>query len=109
MVYPYACEKCDKTFDVVKHHTKSSRKEKCPDCGKVASRIWTRAEFIGTKVENAEFNHGLGMVTKSARHRKDEARARGLEEVGNEAPKKTREHFEKVREDRRRKIYDEVS
>ncbi len=109
MVYPYSCAKCDIEFDVVKHHSKSSSKEKCPECKRVAKRIYTAPFFTGTKVEDAEYNPGLGIVTKNSRHRKEEARARGLEEIGNEKPTSTREHFQKVREAKRKKVYEEFS
>lgn len=109
MVYPYLCNRCDLEFDVVKHHSQSSKKEKCPECKRVAQRVYTTVLFTGTKVEDAEYNYGLGMVTKSARHRKDEARARGLEEVGNERPDKTRQEFQKLREQKRQKIYEDIT
>lgn len=106
MVYPYHCQRCDFDFDVVKHHSKSSKKEKCPKCKKVSDRVWTCTTLIGTAVEDAQWNPGLGIVTKSARHRKDEAKARGLEEVGNERPEKTRKDMAKKREEKRKKAYE---
>lgn len=109
MVYPFKCTPCGLEFDVVKHHSKSSTKEKCPTCKNVADRVFTKLFFIGTKVEDAEYNHGLGMVTKSKRHRNDEAKARGLVEVGNDAkPKDSRKHFEQAREKKRQKIYEDI-
>ena len=109
MVYPYSCEYCVVEFDVVKHHSLSSKKEKCPHCKRTAQRLYTPAYFTGTKVEDAEYNYGLGLVTKSKRHRNDEAKARGLIEVGNDSkPKDSRKHFEQIRERKRQKIYEDV-
>ena len=108
MVYPYLCRRCDFEFDVVKPAADSSRKEKCPECRKTADRLYTGALFIGTSVESAEFNPGLGVVTKSKRDREEICRRRGLVEIGNEKPKTFRKHFASEREAKRRKGYDEV-
>jgi len=107
LVYPYSCEKCDIEFDVVKHHSKSSKKEKCPQCKSTATRIWPMPLFIGTAVQNAEFNPGLGVVTKSKRHREELCKRMDLVEVGNEKPKTFRKHFEQERETKRRKAYED--
>ena len=46
MIYEYKCESCKNpqgdlhTFDVVKHHSSSSRGEWCPLCGRAARRIY---------------------------------------------------------------------
>lgn len=108
MVYPYLCEKCEIEFDVIKHHSKSSSKEKCPECKRVATRIYTGSLFIGTSVESAEYNPGLGMVIKSKYHRSEECKRRDLVEIGNEKPKVLRKEFSDKREAKRRKSYDEV-
>ena len=48
------------------------------------------------------------MIIKNSKHRKDEARARGLEEVGNEPVEKIHKHFERVREEKREQAWAEV-
>ncbi len=108
--YDYYCKKCDKDFDVIESIKSYSGKAECPACRNISTeRIFSpNITFIGTKVEDREFNHGLGIVTKNSRHRKDEARARGLEEVGTEPVKKIHEHFDRAREERRKKSWDEV-
>jgi putative FmdB family regulatory protein len=107
LVYPYSCTKHGE-FDVVKHHSESSREEKCPKCGKQAQRLYVGAMFIGTAVQSAEFNPGLGQVVKSKYHRQEICKARDLVEVGNEKPATFKKHFEAQREAKRRKAYDEV-
>ena len=107
MVYPYLCKGCGE-FDVVKPASESAKKEKCPKCRKQAQRLYVGALFIGTAVENAEFNPGLGVVTKSKRDREEQAKRRGLVEVGNEKPKTFRKHFAEQREAKRRRGYDEI-
>lgn len=37
-----------------------------------------------TKVEHAEYNPGLGCITKNSKHRAEIAKRKGLVEVGNE-------------------------
>lgn len=41
--------------------------------------------LMHTKVQDAEFNPGLGTVTKSRQHREEIAKERGLIEVGSES------------------------
>lgn len=109
MTYLYACAKCDVEFDVVKSVKDIDREEKCESCGNVCERQFSaNVHFIGTSVESPEFNHGLGMVIKNKKHRADEAKARGLVEIGNELPKKTRERLAKQREEKRKRRMDEI-
>lgn len=108
MVYPYECPKCDLEFDVIKHHSLSSQKEKCPECKKQATRVYGGNLFIGTSVESAEYNPGLGMVIKSKYHRSEECKRQGLVEIGNEKPTSLRKEFADKRESKRRKSYDDI-
>lgn len=108
MVYPYSCRHCEREFDVIKHHSLSSRKEKCPQCKKTADRIYLGSLFIGTAVESAEYNPGLGLVTKGKRDREEQAKRQGLVEVGNEKPQVLRKHYANEREAKRRKNYDGI-
>lgn len=109
MIYEYECEKCDKNFDVVKPMSESSRLEYCPDCGNEGNRVFScNVQFLGTKIEDAEYNPGLGIVTKSKRHRDEIAKRKGLIEIGNEDPAKIDKAFEKQREEKRRKSWESV-
>ena len=60
MIYEYKCKNCDKSMDVVKHHSKSGRDEYC-GCGAALARVYTasvlkRSSFI------AGFNPSFGKV-----------------------------------------------
>ena len=60
-------------------------KETCPDCGNLGERIiCPTVQFIGTKVQNPEFNQGLNCVVKSKRDRTEKAKRLGVQEVGND-------------------------
>jgi len=83
MIYPYECEKCEEDFDITKDYRDAARLEYCLVCGNLLKRLWTRTEIIGAKVEEAEFNHGLGCVTTSKNNRNEIAKRKGLVEVGN--------------------------
>jgi hypothetical protein len=84
--------------------------ETCSHCGREAIRefVPSRVYFNGTSVEHAEYNPGLGCVVKNSSHRKELARQRGLEEIGNEPPEKLHKHFDQVREDNREKAWAEL-
>lgn len=98
---------CDYEFDVVKHHSKSSKKEKCPACKRVAARIWPMPTFTGTSIENAEYNPGLGAVTKSKRDRDEKAKRMGLVEIGNEKSQTLRKEFSDYRAKKRKQAYED--
>jgi putative FmdB family regulatory protein len=87
MIYPYRCE-CGFEFDVVKAVSDFNRPESCERCGKEASRVFTRTQLFGTRVEDYSFNHGLGCVTRNSAHARQLAKDKGLIEVGNEKPEK---------------------
>jgi hypothetical protein len=78
--------------------------ESCPACGTdEAERLFRpRIHIHGAKVESAEYNPGLGCVTKNKRHRAEICKRRDLVEVGNEKPdtlfKETVEKRKKERE-----------
>lgn len=62
------------------------RVETC-SCGKIAKRVIAdRGWFYGEKVEDAEYCPVVGQVVRSSAHRRQIARDRGWEEVGNDCP-----------------------
>ncbi len=116
--YAYLCQACSADFDVVCPISEIDNRVECPRCavanGK-AQRQLTRTSFYGAKVEDASYDPGLGMVVKSDKHRRDEAKARGLIEIGNEKPEVVHKYFDdkraEIRKDRwaeadREKVYE---
>ncbi len=100
MIYPYKSE-CGHLFEVIKSVAEIDNVELCPKCNAPAQRYIGRTHHYGAgDWDKAEFNPGLGIVTRNARHRKDEAKARGMEEIGNESPDKMHDHFEKQRQEK---------
>ena len=109
MTYEYLCESCGVLTDVIKSVKDIDRVEKCDHCDGVTARQFSfRVHFIGTSVESAEYNPGLGMVIKSKYHRSEEAKKQGLVEIGNEKPKVLRKHYADQRETKRRKSYEDI-
>ena len=83
MIYEYKC--CGEVFEVVKRLAEFDRPEDCPKCGEVARRIISRTSFYGADDwDKAQYCPGLGQVVKSDKHRRQIAKSKGLEEVGNE-------------------------
>ena len=109
-LYEYKCKECNKTFEVVKKMSDFSRVEIC-DCGFEAEKMINfRGTLMNTKVEEAEYNIGLGCWTKSKRHRKEIAKRRGLVEIGNdEKPDDTYKRFETQREQKSQKKWDKLT
>jgi hypothetical protein len=107
--YDFYCPKCDKNFETIESIATYDGDGECPNCKNISNeRIFTsRVHFIGTKVEDREFNHGLGIVTKGKRHREQEAKERGLIEVGSDSFAKNHEAMDKAREARAKKRWEE--
>jgi putative FmdB family regulatory protein len=110
MTYVYQCQKCDHVFDVIKSVKDIDVNETCPQCGEYAERqfVPSRVHFMGTKVEHAEYNPGLGCVVRNSSHRKELAKQMGLEEVGNQDMNAWAKRAEKEREERNEKRYEQA-
>jgi putative FmdB family regulatory protein len=112
VTYEYNCAQCQTSFDVMKPVKDMEREEKCATCETVAVRrfVPSRVYFIGTKVQHAEYNPGLGCVVKNAEHRSELAKRRDLVEIGNDfkAPDTIHKKFDQEREAKREASYDQV-
>lgn len=107
MIYPYRCTECRKEFDVVKPVKDFDSLETCPDCDGACDKLFThKVHFIGTKVQDAEFNPGLGCVVKNSSHRKEIAKQKELIEVGNETPDTLHRESVVKKEESRQKEWD---
>jgi len=84
MQYPYICKKCEKEHVINKSMHQAGMTEHCEGCGNILDRVWGRFQIMGAAVQHAEFNIGLGAVTKNKKHREELARRRGVVEVGSE-------------------------
>lgn len=112
MTYQYHCEKCDRSFDVVKSVKDIDVNEFCPNCESPSERqfVPTRVHFTGTSVQNAEYNPGLGAVTKNKKHREELAKRKGLVEVGNDykSGESMQTQFDQAREEKLSKRYEDI-
>lgn len=104
MLYAYECEKCGKTFDVVKPVDKHREKEF--HCNQEAKRLFITSRPIIDHTW-AEYYPSLGTVVKSKYHRNELMKKNDLMEIGNEKPetihkemKKTLDHKLKTRWDK---------
>jgi putative FmdB family regulatory protein len=84
--YVYRCISCGVTSEIVKSIKLASQEEICDKCQVTLDKVYTPFQILGARVENAEFNPGLGCVVKNSKHRKEIADRKGLVEVGNETP-----------------------
>jgi putative FmdB family regulatory protein len=110
VVYEYRCEQCDYSFDVIKSAKAFTRTEKCKTCKADAIlQISSNIYFSGTKTTDAAYNPAFGMVIKNDRHKRYEAEKRGMVEIGNDfgSGEKLQKHFDKVRDEKRKKVWDE--
>lgn len=108
--YDWLCEKCDLEFETVQSIKEYDGKQTCVQCGNPTIRVfkYCKFHFTGTKIEDAEFNPGLGQITKSKAHRDELAKKMGVVEVGNEKPDSIHKHFDSARETKIKKSWDEV-
>lgn len=84
--------------------------EYCVKCKIQAIRefVPSRVYLNGTKVENAEYNPGLGCIVRNKSHRKELCKIKGVEEIGNEKPDSLHKYFDQTRADKHERIWNEV-
>ncbi len=101
MVYEYECSQCSARFDVIKRASEMENEEHCR-CGELAIRkfVPSRLYFSGTRVQEAEYNPGLGCIVKNKQQRAEICKQRGLIEVGNEKPESIEKQFAQTRHDK---------
>lgn len=111
MTYDYACDKCRTIFQLERRMGHAKPHEPCPNCKDEGRRLYSANIYLnGTKVTHPEYNPAFGCVVKNKRHKEDLAKAMNVHEVGNDfgSGDKMGKHFDKVREDRRRKVWDDI-
>lgn len=98
--YPYVCKDCTNKFEVIKSVRDIENIESCPSChSDNTNRYIARTHFFGAgDWDRTEFNPAFGKVIRNSRHRKDEAKARGWEEVGNTEAENIHKHDEKLQD-----------
>lgn len=109
--YPYECEPCHKTWDVIKSMSEYDSPEPCAVCKRPATRRLAIPNIDKTAAgtwNTQSWHPALGCYTRSDQHAQKIAKARGLEAVGTEAPEKIHKHFEKQREDTRERRWAEA-
>ena len=88
------------------------RAERCPSCDTDANRQFVphRLYLSKTAVQHAEYNPGLGCVTKNAEHRREIAKQKGLVEVGNDfkSGESMVDHFDKERAAKLAKRWEDI-
>lgn len=96
LIYPYECCSCSAQFDVIKSLSEIDRREACPKCSSLETfRYIARTHFYGASDwDKAEWNPAFGQIVRNAQHRRQLAKAHGLEEIGNEPVEKIHAHFE---------------
>ena len=90
MIYEYGCLTCKHEFDIIKSVSMIDDPEACPKCGDLRTeRYISRTSFYGASDwDKAEYNPGLGVITRGRKHAAKIAKERGLIEVGNESAEK---------------------
>lgn len=122
--YRYECDRCHTIFDEFRtmksgKWTLSDLKGEPPDfaichkCGHdKCERNYqgTRLEFSGTKVQDAEYNPGLGKVVKNRRHKQYLMESKGVVEIGNDfgSGVKQQEHYERRKQEDWDKSWEKV-
>ena len=84
--------------------------ECCPECESVATRcLPTSLHFYGAADwDTAHYNPIFGKVMKSNAQARQEAKSRGMTEVGNEPVEKIHKKFDTEREHKINTAYDDI-
>ena len=101
MVYSYSCSACETEIDIIKSHRDLDRDEFCLKCTGKMQHVFKpsikQLMKMGGMQESAEFNPGLGCVTRGKSHVKEICKEKGFEEIGNETTKTIHNHFDTAR------------
>ena len=112
MVYAYGCPNCKREFDVIKSLADFDRIEYC-QCGAESERLFRPNSDIFRKQsgipETASYNQALGKVIKDKRHLKETCKRMGVEPVGDEPVEKIHKKYDKERDEKREKAYDDAT
>ncbi len=100
MIYEYFCSKCEKTVDVIKSVSEYNKEETCQICNTIMEKMFTNTQKTFVNKEWPEYNPAFGKVIRGKSHRKEEAKIRGWEEIGNESPIKISKKIEQDKKDR---------
>lgn len=114
MIYPYRCDACGHTWEVIKRVAEIDNAESCPTCSCLGVRfIASRQTFYNEKVEDAYYCPALGTIVKNKAHRNKIAKDRGLIEIGNDDPPSNAHKYDALREknarDRYREFFEPIS
>ena len=115
MIYPYQCD-CGNEFDVIKRLSEIERVERCELCQRIATRTIALSNIAAMSAgdwNRQSFNPAFGKVVNSKAHQREilaKYKGEGKEfiEVGNEKPETVHKHFEKQREDTKKKRWESV-
>ena len=91
MIYDYYCDRCQRAKDIIKPVSEYNTYEYC-DCGFEMRKLFSVQKAIIDKID-AQFCPALGQVVKSNAERRQLAKERGLQEVGNEPAESLHKHF----------------
>jgi len=107
--YPYECPTCHHDTDIIKSVDDIENVELCPICDTIMDRLIVGGScFMGEKIEEAEYNPGLGCIVNNKKHRDEIAKRKGLIEIGNEDPQKIQSGYDKAREKKLASTYDGI-
>lgn len=86
MIYEFHCNKCDKRFEMLRHHSQSHKKARCPDCSQPAKKVissfginsgqGSRFPGVCNSFEGAE-----GVYIRDKSHFREECKKRDLTPV----------------------------
>lgn len=112
--YDYSCSNCGRSFEDIKgiKAYDADPSAACPNCSHVcgpSDRDFSNSKFtfIGTSVQSAEYNPGLGCIVKNKAHKENLLKAKGLHEVGNDfgTSEKMQTHFETKKKEERDRVW----
>jgi len=112
IIYDYFCSGCAHEFEVIKRLSDIDRVEHCPKCDKIADRTISKYQAVDGMAA-ASWNQSR-YCPATGKHMtpmqlKKHAKAAGWTEVGNESPDKIFNKFEKDREEKHKRNWDEIN
>lgn len=106
--YDYTCPKCKHGFAIIRgiYDYCDDQSASCSSCNHLCGKddrdfSKIKPQFIGTAVQEAEYNPGLGCIVKNNYHKDEIMKKKSLVEVGNDfgSGEKQQKHFDKKKEE----------
>lgn len=110
LIYDYECTACKHQFEVIKSVKEYDNPEHCEKCQGVGRRVLSAKVGIhgASDWDTAHYSPAFGKVVKNNLEARRLAKERGWVEVGNENVERIHSHYDKQKEEKQERGYQDI-